>query len=112
MNDIISNVKVSSWLKNQLLKNVSDIFTLSQNKDNKDDLVDALSSSLLICYLLSCRFAIDLETINEEVLNKVKLGIQNHHICEREFCDLSLILKHIRGETNESSIVKRRKRQR
>lgn len=112
MQDIVTNVKVTSWLKCELLESVADVFSYSQKENGKKDVQDALAASITACYLLAARMGIAFEDLGDSMQEKIRSGIAGDHICETRYCDLSKLSQHLRGENHESRFIEGCQRQR
>lgn len=98
MDEILYNLKLTNTMKNQVLKDVSDIFDYSSTGDKKEELGMSISSCILALMVLSRRFGIDIHELREYIMERINTGIAERDICETKFNDLSTIAKFIRGD--------------
>lgn len=98
MEEILYNVKLAAVMKNQILRDVSDIFEYSTKAEYKEELSDSVASCILALMLLSRRCGIGLEEIQKDLLSRINTGIADRSICETRFHDLSNIAQFIRRE--------------
>lgn len=98
MEEILYNLKLTTDMKNQLLKDVSDIFEFSSKGNCKEELSQSIGSCMLALMLLSRRCGIEPEKLREQIMHRVNTGIAERHICETQFGDLTTIANFIRGD--------------
>lgn len=98
MEEILYNLKITTDLKNQLLKNVGEIFEYSSQGGCKQELTGSLASCILALLLLSRRYGIDEEKLLAEIFARINTGIADRNICEVQFGDLEKIAKLLRGD--------------
>ena len=98
MEEILYNLKIITDMKNQLLKDVGEIFEYSSQGGCKEELTGSLASCVLAVILLGKRYGIGEELLFKEVMKRVDTGIADRHICETRFNDLSQLAKYIRGD--------------
>ena len=93
--DIAEKAHLIHVIKSQLLSEVSGIFKASLLTDGKDELVDTISNSILLAYVLARRCGITYEEIDLKIEDKAKLGMLEEHKLEKNYQDLSTLKKHI-----------------
>lgn len=106
MDDIFYNLKLTTSVKNELLKEVGNIFYYSSERDKKQELSQSIGASMLALMLLCRRYGIDLEGMEKYVMTRIATGIAEGDMCEEKFNDLTTIANYIRGEKNEGYTIK------
>ena len=100
--DVANNIKAVELLKVELLENIANLYgeiAAEPSCDTSANLASHAADIIIITKILCRRLGVDAELINNEMRNKLICEIQNEHILERRFGDLSLILSEI-GEEN------------
>lgn len=92
-NEIANRLKHIEWLKAEMVSCAGEILKYLQGTEDIDKafLVEALADEIVVCYLLGRRAQIDPKTINVCITKKLYAGINQGHVLEREYEDLSTI---------------------
>jgi hypothetical protein len=92
--NVASNAKLIEVLKAELIGEAADVIRISLSPDGREDLKDTLGSAVLLGYLLAKRCGIAFEELDADILKKIESGIEERHMIESNFGDLSLLKKH------------------
>lgn len=97
--NIMSNVKIIENLKAELLCIVGDLFKLLAKGSNiaQESILECISGAILILYLLGERLGYSYKDIDENMKKKLKLGIREEDIIEKQNNGLSRLHSHIRN---------------
>ena len=98
--DIANNIKAVELLKVEILQNVTDLFgDISAEADSETGKRISQDAARLICqtYLLCSRLGVSFDEINSDMSKMLRGGIEQRHILERRFGDLSLLLDRLEG---------------
>lgn len=98
MDEILYNLKLTTTVKNELLKDIGSIFDYSSQRDKKEELTQTIGSCFLELMILCRRYGIDMKTVNSYMMDRINTGILDGHMCETKFGDLSKIANYIRGD--------------
>ena len=95
--DVTGNVKAIEWIKTEILGAVTTLhrILLKGTKASQDMILESLASIIILTYLLSRRLGIDFLSVDLEVQNKLKIGILEGDDIEKDYGDLSKLLKYI-----------------
>lgn len=95
--NITKNVKIIEWIKNEILMNISNLFTLIFKgvKPIDDGLQNAIANIIMLSYLLGKRLGVSFDEIDHKIKEKAKEGINEEHSIETWFGDLSKLEKHM-----------------
>lgn len=94
--DITKSIRIIDWLKSELLTSIAELFaTLIKgiNDTTKDNIASIISNIIVIAYLLAKRLGIEFEHIDIKAKEKLKLGIKENHDIEKNYGELSELLK-------------------
>ncbi|KOA20292.1 MazG-like family protein [Clostridium homopropionicum DSM 5847] len=96
--NIMSNIKIIENLKADLLCIVGDLFKLLAKGSNvaQGALLECISGAIILLYLLAERLGYSHLEVDEEMKRKLKLGIIEEDIVEKENKDLSRLYNHIK----------------
>lgn len=97
--NIMTNVKIIENLKAELLCIIGDLFRLLTKGSNvaKNSILECISGAIIILYLLAQRLGYSYSEVDENIETKLKLGISEEDIIEKESKDLSKLNKHIKN---------------
>lgn len=99
--DVANNIKAVELLKVEILQNVTDLFgDISAEADSETGKNISQDAARLICqtYLLCSRLGVSFDEIQSDMTDMLRGGIEQKHILERRFGDLSALLDSISGE--------------
>lgn len=105
--DITKNIKIIEWLKSELLNSVAGLFNALINgaKETSGDAIKAgISNIIIVSYLLAKRLGFAFAQIDINIENKLKAGIEEEHEIEKNFNDLSNLLKHFELNRTERGL--------
>lgn len=96
--NIMSDVKVIESLKAQLLSVVSEFFTLMTRGSNiaQEAILDCISSGIIILYILADRLGYSYTAVDENMQKKLKVGIIEDDVVERQGKNLSRLNTHLK----------------
>ncbi|MCY6372253.1 MazG-like family protein [Clostridium ganghwense] len=96
--NIMSNIKIIENLKAELLCIIGDFFKLLARGSNvaQEAILECISGAIIILYLLGERLGYSYENVDENVKKKLKLGITDEDIMEKQSKDLSRLYIHIK----------------
>ncbi|QGU96738.1 MazG-like family protein [Clostridium bovifaecis] len=96
--NIMSNIRIIENLKAELLCIIGDFFKLLARGSNvaQDAILECISGAIIILYLLGERLGYSYDEVDENMKKKLKLGIAEGDIIERESKDLSKLYSHIK----------------
>lgn len=95
--DIAKNLRTIEWLKAELIEGVAVLFK-SLLKTGSDATSDALSSIIMITYILGKRLGISFQSIDAKIKTKLNNQIKDKHELEEWYGDLSDLLKYMEGK--------------
>ena len=101
--DIANNIKAVELLKVEILQDITDLFgDISAEADSETRIRIAEDAANLInmTYLLCSRLGVSYTEIVQRMCSKLRTGIEEQHILERRFGDLSTLLTQL-GEDME-----------
>lgn len=99
--DVANNIKAVELLKVELLENVTNLYgeiAAEASPETYINLASHAADIIIITKILCRRLGVDLETINAETRKKLVREIENGHLLERRFGDLSSILNETGDE--------------
>jgi hypothetical protein len=96
--NIMSDVKLIEVLKAQLLSVISDFFTLLTKGSNvaQEAILDCISGAIIILYILADRLGYSYTSVDENMQKKLKVGIIEEDIVEKQGKNLSRLYTHIK----------------
>lgn len=94
--NVTKNIRIIEWLKSELLTSVARLFAAFSNNTAlaQEAVLSAVSNIIIVAYLLAKRLGIDFVQIDLKVSSKLKLEIEENHELEKNFGDLSALMKH------------------
>ena len=96
--DITRNIKITEWLKSQLLADLADLFKVLASgvrEELHEAVGDVLSNIILISYLLGKRLGVSYNAVEMKIQNKVRLGLVENNDVEKYYGDLSELSRHL-----------------
>ena len=96
--NIMTNIKIIENLKAELLCIIGDFFKLLSRGSNvaHNAILDCISGAIIILYILGDRLGYSYKEIDETMKEKLKIGISEEDIIEKESKELSNLYKHIK----------------
>lgn len=96
--NIMSNIRIIENLKAELLSIIADLFRLLARGSNvaQDAILECISGAIIALYLLGDRLGYPYGEVDENIRKKLKLGINEGDIIEKENKDLSRLHSHMR----------------
>jgi len=92
--DIAKSVKITEWLKSELVDSVATLFKALLKAD-KNTAGEALSAIIIVAYLLARRIGLTYDTIDLNIQNRLSLSINNSHEIEKWYGDLTNLIRHM-----------------
>ena len=94
--NIIKNLKTIEWLKAEQLSSVAELFQLLNygDEDSKEEIIDIISNTILISYLLGKKLGINYESMDANIQKKLKLSLTGENGREEWVKDLSELLSY------------------
>lgn len=96
--NIMYNVKIIEELKAELLSIIADFFKLLTKGSNvaHDAILDCISGAMIILYLLAERLGYSFIAVDQKIKTKLKEGIIDEDLIEKEGKDLSRLYTHMK----------------
>lgn len=98
--NIANNIKTVELLKVELLQKVTDFYgDISAEPDSETltRLTDDAAALINVAYVLAARLGIDYDDISDAMRRKLKDEIDNNHLIERRYGDLSRLYKSVQS---------------
>lgn len=92
--NIASNAKMIEVLKAEFIGEAADVMHAALSPNGREDLIDTLSGTVLLAYVLARRCGISFRELEADILEKAETGIRDEHKLESNYKDLSLLKKH------------------
>lgn len=98
--NIIKNLRTIEWLKAEQLSSVAELFQILNygNEDSKEDILDTISNTILISYLLGKKLGINYDKMDVNIQKKLKLILANEDNKEEWVEDLSSLLVYFKDK--------------
>ncbi|GAA0071859.1 MazG-like family protein [Clostridium sardiniense] len=95
--NIMGNVKIIENLKAQLLRVIGDFYTLLTRGSNvaEEAIVECISGAIIILYVLGEKLGYSASKIDDEMKNKLDIGIRAEDEVEKEGKSLSKLKEYI-----------------
>lgn len=95
--NIMGNVKLIESLKAQLLRVIGDFYTLLTRGSNvaEEAIVECISGAIIILYVLGEKLGYSASKIDDEMKNKLDIGIRAEDEVEKEGKSLSKLKEYI-----------------
>jgi hypothetical protein len=97
--NIMSDIRIIEDLKAQLLGVVAEFFRLLTKGSNvaQEAILDCVAGAIIILYILADRLGYSYSAVDENIQKKLKLGIIEEDIVEKQGKNLSRLNTHIKG---------------
>lgn len=95
--DIAKNLRTIEWLKSELIDGVAVLFK-SLLKTGSEATSDALSSIIIISYILGKRLGVSFQSIDAKIKAKLNSQIKDEHELEEWYGDLSDLLMYMEAK--------------
>lgn len=97
--NIMSNIRIIENLKAELLCVIGDFFKLLARGSNvaQEAILECISGAIIILYLLGERLGYSYVSVDENVKKKLRLGITENDVMEKQSKDLSRLYAHIKN---------------
>lgn len=92
--NVASNAKMIEVLKAEFIGEAAEVMRAALSPNGREDLIDTLSATVLLAYVLARRCGISFSELETDILEKTQAGIKDGHNLERDYNDLSLLKKH------------------
>ena len=94
----MSDIKVIEDLKAQLLCIIGDFFMLLTRGSNvaQEAILDCISGAVIILYILADKFGYSYTTVDDNMQKKLKLGIIEDDLVEKQGKNLSRLNNHLK----------------
>ncbi|MGL4850260.1 MAG: MazG-like family protein [Clostridium sp.] len=101
--NIMGNVKIIEGLKAQLIKIIGDFYVLLTRGSNvaEESLIDCLSGGIIILYVLADKLGYSLSKVDDQIKEKLDIGIRAGDEIEKEGESLSKLKGHISKRRDE-----------
>ena len=97
--DIANNIKAVELLKVEVMQNLTDLFgdiSAEPDADNRERIINDAAGVIGQTYLLCNRLGISSNEIDEQLKRLLRHSINEKHILERRYGDLSSLLENLR----------------
>ncbi|EDS76920.1 MazG-like family protein [Clostridium novyi A str. 4552] len=96
--NIMTNIKIIENLKAELLCIIGDFFKLLSRGSNvaQNAILECISGAIIILYLLGDKLGYSYKDIDETIETKLKIGISEEDIIEKESKGLTRLQRHIK----------------
>ncbi|MDP4144118.1 MAG: MazG-like family protein [Bacillota bacterium] len=96
--NIMSNVKIIEQLKASLLCMIGELYRLLTKGSNvaQDAILECISGAIILLYVLANRLGYSNVEVDETMKKKLKLGIIEEDVIEKDGKDLSKLYNHLR----------------
>ena len=96
--NIMSDIRVIEDLKAQLLCIIGEFFKLLTRGSNvaQEAILDCISGSIIILYILADRLGYSYSAVDESMKKKLKVGIIEEDMVEKQGKNLSRLNNHIK----------------
>ncbi len=100
----MSDIKIIEELKAQLLCVIGDFYRLLTKGSNvaQEAILDCISGAIIILYILADRLGYSYSAIDENMKKKLKVGIIEEDVVEKQGRNLSRLNKHINGRSENN----------
>lgn len=94
----MSDIKIIEELKAQLLCVVGEFYRLLTRGSNvaQESILDCISGAIIILYVLAERLGYSFSSVDENIQKKLKVGIIEEDIVEKQGRNLSRLSSHIK----------------
>ncbi|MFD3155372.1 MazG-like family protein [Haloimpatiens sp. FM7330] len=96
--NIMSNIKIIEKLKAELVCIIGDFFKLLTKGSNiaQNAILNCISGAIIILYILADRLGYSYIAVDEEIKNKLKVGIIEEDDIEKDGKDLSRLYNYLK----------------
>jgi hypothetical protein len=96
--NIMSDIRIIEDLKAQLLCVIGEFFKLLTKGSNvaQEAILDCISGAIIILYILSERLGYNHTEVDENIKKKLKVGIMEEDMVEKQGKNLSSLYNHIK----------------
>jgi len=96
--NIISDIKIIEGLKSQLLSVIAEFFKLLTKGSNvaQEAILECISGAIIILYVLAERLGYSYTAVDETMKKKLKIGIIEEDVVEKDGKNLSKLNSHLR----------------
>lgn len=88
--DIAKNIRIIEWIKAELVGSISAVFK-GMIKGSEDKIIDALSSIVVMAYVLGRRLGISFAQLDVHIESKLQQGIEDQHELEKWYGDFTAL---------------------
>ncbi|HPF20996.1 MAG TPA: MazG-like family protein [Syntrophomonas sp.] len=89
-----SNLRIIEWLKAELIESTSVLFK-SLLRSGGEATADALSTIVIICYVLGRRVGINYQSIDMNIMHKINTTVNEASEIEQMYGDLTELKKYL-----------------
>ncbi|WP_139906223.1 MazG-like family protein [Clostridium thermarum] len=95
--NIMSDIKIIEDLKAQLLCVIGEFYRLLTKGSNvaQEAILDSISGAIIILYILADRLGYSYSAVDENIQKKLKVGIIEEDIVEKQGKNLSRLASHM-----------------
>ncbi|MCI5892554.1 MAG: MazG-like family protein [Clostridiales bacterium] len=96
--DIANNIKTVELLKVELLQKITDFYgdiSAEPDCETMSHLTEDAASLINIAYIMSLRLGLEFDDINEMMIKQLNTEIENDHLIEKRYGDLSKLKKSL-----------------
>ncbi|MBB6629930.1 MazG-like family protein [Clostridium algidicarnis] len=96
--NIMSDIKIIEGLKSQLLSVIAEFFKLLTKGSNvaQEAILECISGAIIILYVLAERLGYSYTAVDETMKKKLKIGIIEEDVVEKDGKNLSKLNSHLR----------------
>ncbi len=94
-----TNLRIIEWLKAEMLETVSVLFK-SLLRSGSEATLDALSTIVIICYVLGRRVGINYQSIDMNIMHKINTTVNEASEIEQMYGDLTELKKYFNRREN------------
>ncbi len=96
--NIMANMKLIEELKANLLCIIGEFFSLLTKGSNvaQNAILNCISGAILILYVLAQRLGYSCDEVDDDMRQKLKIGINEEHQYEKEGKNLSKLQNHLK----------------
>lgn len=100
--NIMSDIKIIEDLKAQLLCVIGEFYRLLTKGSNvaQEAILDCISGAIIILYILADRLGYSYSAVDENIQKKLKVGIIEEDVVEKQGKNLSRLASHMEDRIN------------
>lgn len=91
--DITKNIRIIEWIKAELIGSMAVVFK-AMIKGSEEKIVDALSTVVVLSYVLGRRLGISFTQLDMHIESRLKQSIEEEHEVETWYGDFSALLRY------------------